>query len=128
MALAGRTRPDRDLRRRVRCALLGCLLLAGGAAAGAQSAVKQVLVLQSFDRGNLTLDHFTSAFRANLDQNARPLNLVQVVVGATGFVHASDQSIVDYVRSMYAARPPPDLIITVAGPAALFARKYRQQL
>ena len=95
----------------------------------AQPAVRQVLVLQSFDRGNLVIDHFTGNFRVELDQRAgEPVNVVQVVVGPTGFVGAPEQAVVDYIRSTFADRPKPDLIVTVAGPAAVFARKYRQQL
>ena len=91
--------------------------------------VRQVLVLQSFDRGNLVVDHFTGNFRVELDQRAgQPVNVVQVVVGPTGFVGAPEQAVVDYIRSTFADRPKPDLIVTVAGPAAVFARKYRQQL
>ena len=75
------------------------------------------------------LDHFTGNFRVDLDQRAgRPVNVVQVVVGPTGFVGAPEQAVVDYIRSTFADRPKPDLIVTVAGPAAVFARKYRQQL
>ena len=86
-------------------------------------------MLQSFDRGNLTLDHFTGNFRVDLDQRAgTPVNVVQVVVGPTGFVGAPEQAVVDYIRSIFADRPTPDLIVTVGGPAAVFARKYRQQL
>ena len=58
----------------------------------------------------------------------KPVNVVQVVVGPTGFVGASEQAVVDFIRSTYADRPPPDLIVTIAGPAAVFARKYRAQL
>ena len=89
----------------------------------------QVLLLQSFDRGNLSVDHFTGNFRVELDQRAeKPVNVVQVVVGPTGFVGAPEQAVVDYIRSTFVDRPKPDLIVTVAGPAAVFARKYRQQL
>jgi signal transduction histidine kinase len=99
------------------------------AAVQAQPAVKQVLVLQSLDRGNLTLDHFTGNFRVSLDQRAgKPVNVVQVVVGPTGFVGAPDRAVVDYIRSIYADRPAPDLVMTVGGPAAVFARKHSRQL
>ena len=101
----------------------------GAAPAEAQSPVRQVLLLQSFDRGNIVLDQFTGNFRVDLDQRAgAPVNIVQVVVGPTGFVGAPEQSVVDFIRSTFADRPKPDLIVTVAGPAAVFARKYRQQL
>ena len=101
----------------------------GAATSEAQSPVKQVLMLQSLDRGNLTLDHFTGNFRVSLDQRAgNPVNVVQIVVGPTGFVGAPEQAVVDYIRSVFADRPPPDLIATVGGPAAVFARKHRRQL
>ena len=105
------------------------MLVIGAATSDAQSPVKQVLMLQSLERGNLTLDHFTGEFRMSLDQHVgKPVNVVQVVVGPTGAVGAAESAVLDYIRSMYADRPPPDLIVTVAGPAAVFARKYRRQL
>ena len=57
-----------------------------------------------------------------------PVNVVQVTVGPTGFVGAPEQSVVDFIRSTYTDRPKPDLIVAVAAPATIFARKYRQQL
>ena len=109
--------------------LLAFLLLLGAAPSDAQPAVRQVLVLQSFDRGNVAVDQFTGNFRVELDQRAEgPVNVVQVVVGPTGSVGAPEQAVVDYIRSTFVDRPKPDLIVTVAGPAAVFARKYRQQL
>ena len=99
------------------------------ASSEAQPAVKQVLVLQSLNRGNLILDNFTGNFRVGLDQRAgKPVHVVQVVVGPTGFVGAPEQAVVDYIRSMYVDRPPPDLIVTTGGPAAVFARKHRPNL
>ena len=56
------------------------------------------------------------------------MNVVQFVVGPTGFVGAPEQAVVDYIRSTFAGRARPDLIVTIGGPAAAFARKYRQQL
>jgi len=114
--------------------LLGCIALAGllmlGPVSGeAQPRARQVLLLQSFDRGNMILDHFTGNLRVDLTQSAGgPVNIVQVVVGPTGFVGAPEQAVVDFIRSTYADRPKPDLIVSLAGPAALFARKYRRQL
>ena len=109
--------------------LLAGLLSINGSSIVAQSETKQVLLLHSVSRGNMTLDQFTGTFRVSLDQQAgKPINVVQVVVGPTGFVRASDEAVVDYIRAMYANGSPPDLIMTVGGPAALFARKHRQQL
>ena len=115
--------------RRLRCAALAGLLVLGAASIEAQPPVRQVLMLQSLDRGNLTLDHFTGNFRVELDQLVgSPVNVVQVVVGEIGSIGAPEQAVVDYIRSTFADGPKPDLIMTTGGPAALFARKYRQQL
>ena len=115
--------------RRFPCAFLtGLLLLAAASNADAQP-VRQVLVLQSVNRGNRVIDEFTGDFRVELDQRAeRPVNVIQVVVGPTGFVRASEQAVVDYIRSTFVDRPKPDLLMTIGGPAALFARTYRPLL
>ena len=91
--------------------LAGMFMLASAAGA-AEPPVRQVLILQSFNRGILVVDHFTGDLRVELDQRAagKPANVVQVVVGPTGFVGASEQAVVDFIRSNYADRPPPDLI------------------
>jgi signal transduction histidine kinase len=105
------------------------MLMLASASGAAEQPVQQVLMLQSFNRGILVVDYFTGNFRVELDQRAgKPVNVVQVVVGPTGFVGASEEALVEYIQSIYADRPPPDLIMTVAGPAAVFARKYRAQL
>ena len=115
--------------RRFHCGALAALLVLGAASSEAQPAVRQVLVLQSFDRGNLVADSFTSNFRVDLDHRAgTPVNVVQVVVGPTGFVGAPEQGVVDYIRSTFTDQPKPNLILTVGGPAAVFARKHREQL
>ena len=101
----------------------------GAASSEAQPVARQVLLLQSVDRGNLAIDRFTGNFRVELDQRAEtPVNVVQIVVGPTGFVGASEPAVVDYIRSTFVDRPKPDLIVSIGGPAAVFARKYRQQL
>ncbi|WP_298931942.1 ATP-binding protein [uncultured Ramlibacter sp.] len=124
---------SRLIRKRLWCAWLVASLLLVAAPGQAQPqprpTVKQVLVLQSLERGNLPLDRFTGNLRAGLDQRVdKPVNVVEVVVGASGFVRAPDQAVIDYIRSVYAGRPAPDLVMTVGGPAAVFARRNAQQL
>jgi signal transduction histidine kinase len=102
---------------------------AGAAQSPALPVLRQVLLLQSFDRGSLVIDSFTGNFRVDLDDRVgSPVNVVQIVVGPTGFVGAAEQDVVAYIRSTYAGRAGPDLIVTLAGPAAVFARKHRAQL
>ena len=109
-------------------ALAGWLVL-GAVPCDAQPPVRQVLLLQSLNRGNLPLDSFTGDFRVDLDDRAgRPVNIVQIVVGPTGFVGAPEHAVVDYIRSIFPDRARPELIVTLGGPAAVFARKYRQEL
>src|SRR4249919_3948389 len=106
-------------------AVAGCLLLSV-ASSEAQLPVRQVLMLHSFNRGNLVIDNFTGNFRVDLDQRVdRPVNVVQIVVGPTGFVGAPEQAVVDYVRSTFTDGHNPELIVTIGGPAAVFARKHR---
>ena len=116
-------------RRFPRVVLTGLLVLGAAANGAAQPVQKQVLVLQSVDRGNIVVDHFTTNFHVELDQRAeQPVNFVQVVVGPIGSVGAPERAIVDFIVSTFADGPKPDLIVAVSGPASIFARKYRQQL
>ena len=104
--------------RRFHCGALAALLVLGAASSEAQPPVRQVLLLQSFDRGNLVADYFTSNFRVDLDHRAgTPVNVVQVVVGPTGFVGAPERGVVDYIRSTFTDQPKPNLILTVGGPS-----------
>ena len=115
--------------RRFQCVTVAGLLVLAASSSEAQPAVQHVLLLQSFDRGNMADDYLTGNFRVELGQRiGHPVNVVQIVVGPTGFVGAPEQATVDYIRSAFADRPKPDLIVTLAGPAAAFARKYRAQL
>ena len=108
---------------------LAFLLLIGAAPADAQPAVRQVLVLHSLERGNLSLDLFIANFRFDLEERAgTAVNVIQVVVGPTGLFVAPEQAIVDFVRARFTNRPNPDLIVTLGGPAATFARKHRAQI
>jgi signal transduction histidine kinase len=118
-----------QLGRSLRCAALAGLLVFRATSGEAAPVVRQVLVLLSVDSGVLAQDYLTTNFRIDLDQrNESPVNVVQVIVGPTGFVSAPEQAIVDYIQSIYADRPKPDLVVTLAGPATVFARKYRRQL
>ena len=71
-------------------AFLACLVLRASSA-GAQP-VQQVLMLHGSNRGSLVLDSFTGNFRTDLNERTgRPVNVVQIVVGPTGFVGAPEQ-------------------------------------
>jgi signal transduction histidine kinase len=112
-----------------RVAALTVLLLLIGAASEAAPVARQVLVLQSIERGNLVQDYFTANFRVDLDERVGdPVNFLQVTVGPSGFVAAPERTVVDFIRSAYVDRAKPDLIVAFAGPAAAFALRNRAQL
>ena len=98
-------------------------------ASPAQAAVRHVVLLQSFERGSLVLDRFTALLRVHLDEGwDEPVNVTEFVVNPAGFSDSPEKAIVEYVRSAFAGRPKPDMIVTSGGLAAAFARKYRAQL
>ena len=81
-----------------RTAALAGLLLLAASSSEAQPVAKQVLVLQSIDRGNMVLDYFTTNFRVEVDQQVeQPVNFLQVNVGPSGFVASSEQTVVDFI-------------------------------
>jgi PAS domain S-box-containing protein len=85
--------------------------------------------LQSLDRGNLTLDYLTGNFRVDLDaDDGGTLTFTQIVVNPSGFDVRPEEAVLNFLQAAYANRPKPDLIVTMAGPAATFARKYRERL
>ena len=105
------------------------LLLASGDPARAQSPTRRVLLLQSFERGNVVLDRFTSTLRGLMDERSpQPLTFSEVIVNPAGFREAPEQAIIDYVRSAFAGDQKPDLVITAGGLAAAFARQHRASL
>jgi signal transduction histidine kinase len=115
-----------DISRAIRRAALACCLLLAAASSDAQTPVRNVLILQSFGPGNIALDAFTGHFRVELDTLAgTSVNVVQIVLEQA---RLPEPAVVDYIRATFANRPAPDLIVTVAAPAALFARRHRQQL
>ena len=104
-------------------------MVLGAASSDAQPAVRQVLLLQSLDRGNMPIDRFTANFRVDLSEGlGAPVNITQISVATSGLVGAPEQAVVDYIRSVFADRAKPDLIVAIAGPASAFARKHREQL
>ena len=104
-------------------------LLIAWSAGAAEADVRQVLLLQSFDRGTLVLDRFTADFRLHVDRRStEPVTFTQFVVNPVGFHESPELAILDFLRAAFGGRRPPDLIVTTGGLAATFARKHRAQL
>jgi signal transduction histidine kinase len=87
------------------------------------------VLLQSFDRGNLVLDRFTSILRVTIDERAAgPVTFTEFVVNPAGFRDIPEEAFIEFLNSAFVGRPKPDLVVTTGGPAADFARRNRQRL
>jgi signal transduction histidine kinase len=111
---------------RLRCVGLVIFVLARLGAASAEP--KRVLLLHSFGREVGPFDAFANGFRLDLEHQSRdPLEFYEVSLQPAGPGEPSEQSVVHFLLSMFASRPP-DLIVPVGGPASTFAHSYRSQL
>jgi PAS domain S-box-containing protein len=94
-----------------------------------EASERQVLLLQSLDPGNVTLDYFTGNLRVDIDARAgESITFTQVVVNPSGFVTNPDEAVIGYLQTAYANRREPDLIVAMAGPAAAFAKRHRKRV
>lgn len=94
-----------------------------------EAQVRRILVLHSLDRGNLTMDEVTGRFRLEIERRSpEPVTVMQAVVNPSGFATTPERPIVDYLSSTYVGEHAPDLVVTIGGPAATFARKHRARL
>ena len=99
------------------------------AAASSDAAVRHVVVLQSLERGNLVLDSFSGNLRVDISRgSSEPVTFSQFAVNLLGLEESRGEAMVEYLRAVFVGRARPDLVVTVGGPAAEFARKYRPRL
>ena len=112
--------------------LLSCLLwltIAFASSSAAQSGARQVLLLNSFERGSAVENLFASMLRAELGrQSSEPVNFFEVSL---------QPALLDSERARRrAGRRLPgtrfgqrlDLVVTLGGPAAEFAQRYRERI
>jgi len=128
MDMARRHRPAPVGGRTIRhCAWATLLLVL--LASHADAAVRQVVLLESSERGNLVLDRFTATLRARLaEQSVEPVTLTEFVVTPAGFTDSPEQAMVEFLRAAFAGRSKPDLVITTGGAAAAFLQRHRADL
>jgi PAS domain S-box-containing protein len=108
---------------------VGAGLLVALCGTTAEAAVRHVVVLQSLERGTLALDQFAGQLRIDVQRRLpEPVTFTEFVVNPSGFAESPETAIIDFLRSAFADQPKPDLVVTVGGPAAAFARKHRRQL
>ena len=108
---------------------LGALvvLLTAGGALGASP--KQVLLLHSYGREFAPFNTFSESFRTALgEQQNGPVDFHELALESARFEGgASEGPLVDYLNTLFATRRL-DLVVTIGGPAARFAQKYRPRL
>jgi signal transduction histidine kinase len=114
---------------RGRTALLVLLLLHWPMSALARGETRQVLVLSSSERPFAPQSGFADALMRDLIRLSRePIQVVEVSVqAARASGEAPDVSAAHRIRSAF--HPGRlDLVVTIGGPAAMFAQRFRQEL
>jgi hypothetical protein len=96
---------------------------------GSAVQTKTILFLYSFDRNFETAATWTREIRHELTRQSPWLLDIQeqAVVTARNEDSATEAKFVDYLKALYAQRPP-DLIVAIAAPAARFVQRHRADL
>ncbi|HET9069415.1 MAG TPA: hypothetical protein VFN28_12280, partial [Amaricoccus sp.] len=105
------------------------ILLLGLVPAVAADQPRRLLILHSFGPQFAPFNGFSGRFRQELARGSpRPLALTDVsleAVRATGA--GGERAILDYLRALF-PQTPPDLMVTIGGPAALFVEAHRAEI
>ena len=114
------------------CATAGLVIFLAvslGCPAGFAAETKRVLVLHSFGRDVKPWSEHAKAFREELDrQSPWPLAIIEFsLVTARAADNNPEGAFVDYLRALFAERPP-DLIVSIGAPATIFVQRHRAQL
>jgi signal transduction histidine kinase len=116
-------------RARFRLGTCSALLILTFTSSAMASEHRQVLLLHSFARESATLDAFIGLFRTELSrQSPDPIDFLEVSLQPGRFRSSPEEGpIVNYLQSTLAGHPL-DLVVSIGGPAAVFAHKYRHQI
>ena len=106
--------------------LVWAAMLPGPAHSTPRGEPKRVLMLHSFGREFLPWSAFALSIKAALvRQSPWPLDIQERTLLTARFNDPGpDARLVDYLKSLYASRPP-DIVLSVGAPAAGFVQKYR---
>jgi PAS domain S-box-containing protein len=90
---------------------------------------RRILLLHSFGRDLTPLDMVAMNFPAEFDRRwGGPTSFYDLTLQPASFGQPpQEKPVVDYLASLVSGRQV-DMVVTIGGPAALFAQKYRQQL
>ena len=111
------------------CLLVLAAILPGSASGAPREGPKRVLMLHSFGRDFRPWSQYALRIKAELQrQSPWPLDLQEHTLLTARFNDPGPEApFVDYLRSLYADRPP-DIVLSIGAPAASFVQKYRAQL
>src|SRR5882757_6308011 len=111
------------------CLLVLAAILPGPASSAPRGELKRVLMLHSFGRDFRPWSEFARTIRAELEQQSPwPLDLQEHTLLTARFNNPGPEApFVDYLRSLYSGRPP-DIVLSIGAPAAMFVQKYRAEL
>ncbi|MCU0223516.1 MAG: PAS domain-containing protein [Acidobacteria bacterium] len=122
------TQPIAPPRRKGRLAFAGLVLVAAAFAASA-AAPRNVLVLQSYERGAEPFDTIATEFRAALAAGSpSPVELHEISLATALYPGGeSEEAFVRYLAS-FEARRPFDLVVTIGGSATRFVQRHRTRI
>ena len=112
-----------------RWAYVSAALLALTAVSATAAEPKRVLLVHSFGPDFQGEDIFAGYLRTELaEKSPYPLERYEVSLEIARFGEGEqDAAFVDYLKALFAAHPP-DLVVTMIGPAARFVQRHRQDL
>ncbi|RQH13071.1 ATP-binding protein [Bradyrhizobium sp. RP6] len=90
---------------------------------------RRVLLLHSFGRDFLPWSEYARSIKTNLEQRSPwPLDFQEHTLLTARFTAPGpERPFVEYLRSLYQGRPP-DIVMSVGGPAAGFVQRHRAEL
>jgi signal transduction histidine kinase len=111
------------------CLLVLAAILPGSASGAPHWESKHVLVLHSFGRDFRPWSEYAVSIMTELKrQSPWPLDIQEHALLTARLNNPEPEApFVDYLRSLYADRPP-DIVLSIGAPAARFVQKYRAQL
>jgi signal transduction histidine kinase/ABC-type uncharacterized transport system substrate-binding protein len=111
------------------CLSVLAAILSGPARSAPHWESKHVLVLHSFGRDFRPWSEYALSIKAELKrQSPWPLDIQEHSLLTARLNNLEPEApFVDYLRSLYADRPP-DIVLSIGAPAARFVQKYRAQL
>jgi signal transduction histidine kinase len=109
--------------------IIFCLLALFACQVALATEPKRVLMLYSFGRDFTPWKEYASTIRSELErQSPWPLNIEdQSLVSARSSNEDPEVPFIDYLRALY-SKNPPDLIVGIGAPAAVFVQRHRQQI